>query len=140
MSDGGREPLGLEERAELFDEDHRPVPPSGAAQRDGEVRLALALVERQEEGEQVFEPVHELAALRVFQDEFPHRRVATVEGAEGVHEVGVREEADVEDQVRVVGDPVLVAEGDQRDREGARALRFSLEVHQELFELVDGQA
>src|SRR3990172_9233436 len=140
VGDGGREPPGLEERAGLFDEGHRPVPPSGASDGDGQVGFPLALVERQQESEQVLQPVQQLAAFPVLEHEVPHRRVLPVEEAQLVHEVGVGEEADVEDQVRVVRDPVLVAEGDQRHRQGAPALRLPVEIHQQLLELVDGQA
>src|SRR3990172_3514874 len=140
VGDGGRKPPGLEERAELFDEDHRPVPPSGASDGDGQVGFPLALVERQQESEQVLQPVQQLAAFPVLEHEVPHRRVLPVEEAQLVHEVGVGEEADVEDQVRVVRDPVLVAEGDQRHRQAAPALRLPVEIHQQLLELVDGQA
>src|SRR3990172_11951761 len=76
VGDGGRKPPGLEKRAELFDKDHRSVPPSGASDGDGQVGFPLALVERQEEGEQVLEPVQQLAAFRVLEHEVPHRRVS----------------------------------------------------------------
>src|SRR3990172_7417439 len=88
VGDGGGKPPGLEEGGGVFDEDHRPGPPSGASDGDGQVGFSLALVERQEEGEQVLQPVQQLAAFPVLQHEFPHRRVSPVEGTQAVHEVG----------------------------------------------------
>src|SRR3972149_929537 len=74
VGDGGRKPPGLEERAELFDEDHRPVPPSGASDGDGQVGFPLALVERQQESEQVLRRVQQPAAFPVFDHEVPPGR------------------------------------------------------------------
>ena len=115
------------------------MPPARAADRDRQVRLALAPVEGQEELQQVPEPLEELAALGVLEDELVHPLVAPVERPEPGDEVRVREEADVEDQIGVVGDAVLVPEGDQRRRQPRAGLPRPVELDELVLELVDGE-
>src|SRR5262249_14425067 len=103
----------LEVRAERFDERDGPVAGAGAADRDRQVRLAFPLVERKQEAHEVLEPGHELAALVVRQHELRGRRVASVQRAQALHEMRVRQESHVEHEVGVVRQPVLEAERHQ---------------------------
>src|SRR5438093_2611979 len=107
MQDRRREAALLEERAQLFDEGDRAVPAAGAADRHGQVRLALSLVARQQELEQLAQASQELLAFLPREDELPHPRIAPVERAEALDEVRVREESDGEDQVPFERAPVL---------------------------------
>src|SRR5947207_13487170 len=117
MDDRGRVPEGFEELAKLFDEGHGAVAPAGASDGHGQVRLALTLVERQQEAQQVAQPGEQLPCLVVAKHELTHLLVPPVERTEPVHEVRVRQEPHVEDEVGVEGDAVLVAEGHQRRRQ-----------------------
>src|SRR5438552_16009618 len=91
-----------------------------AAERDGEIALPLALVERQGEGEEVEHAAEELLALLAPQHPVGDRRVGPGPGAQLLDEEGVGEEAAVDRQVRVGRQAVLVAERDQGDRHRAR--------------------
>src|SRR6266850_1711385 len=96
---------------------------SGAPQGDGEVGLALPAIERKEKAQQVLDLGQERAALLEGHHKLFHGGVAAVEALEAVHEVRVRQEANVENEVGVVGRPVLEAEGHEGDRQlAARSL------------------
>src|SRR5215213_7861435 len=95
----------------------RPVPPAGAADAHGQVRLALLLVGRQQVVEQRGEAGVELAdPVRVL-DVVDHVRVEPRLLAQVRLVVGIRQEAHVEGEVRVAGRAVLEAEGHEGDRE-----------------------
>src|SRR6266545_770028 len=139
MHHGGRKPAALEKAPELLDEAHRAVASPRTADGDGQVRLALALIRGQEKREQILEPPEQLPALLVLQDERAHPLVAPVQRAQLVDEVGVRQEADIEHEVRVDGNAVLEPEGDQRGGQAGASLGRAVQRHQELLELVDGE-
>src|SRR2546422_3507181 len=84
-----RESQLFDERAQRLDEGDGAVAPPRAPEGEGEIGLAFALVEREQEAQQVFEARQELAALLVREDEFGHRRVAPVHGAQAIDEMGV---------------------------------------------------
>src|SRR5207253_5533128 len=102
-----------EPAAQLLDEHERAVAAARAAERDGEIALPLALVERQGEGEEVEHAAEELLARLAAQHPVGDRRVGPGPGAQLLDEEGIGEEAAVERQVRVGREPVLVAERDQ---------------------------
>src|SRR5437773_7234545 len=88
------------------------MPAAGTADSDGEVALPFPLVAREREGQELLDAADELDGLRVFEDELLHGRIGAGEVPELLHEEGVLEEANVQDQVGVDGDTVLEAEGD----------------------------
>src|SRR3990172_3023086 len=111
----GRQARALEGAPKQLHEGHRAVAASGAPESDRQVGLALPAVERQEEAQQILDLRQQLAAFLEGRHELLHRGVAAVEALEGVHEVRIRQEADVEDEVGVVGRPVFEAEGHKRN-------------------------
>src|SRR5438552_285055 len=109
-----------EPAAQLVDEHDRAMAAARAAERDGEVALPLALVERQGEGEEVEHAAEELLALLAAQHPVGDRRVGPGPGPQLLDEEGVGEEAAVERQVGVGRQAVLVAERDEGDRHRTR--------------------
>src|SRR5262245_64221136 len=99
VPDDGTQAETRQERAKRLHQHHRAVAAAGTADRHREVGLPFTFVERQQELEQAFETREQLPALRERHHELLHRRVAAVQGAQALHEMRVREEADVEDQV-----------------------------------------
>src|SRR5688572_18067335 len=65
VNDRGREPLALEEAAQLLDEAHGAMAAPRTAHGDREMRLAFPLIRGQEKHEQLLEPPQQLAALLV---------------------------------------------------------------------------
>src|SRR5215218_7716894 len=108
----------------------RAMPAAGAADSDGQVRLALLLVGRQQVVEQRGEAVVEVAdPVRVL-DVVDHVRVEPGLLAQVRLVVGIRQEAHVEGEVRVARRAVLEAEGHEGDRELAGpAMRQHLVRH-----------
>src|SRR5262245_14499392 len=113
----GRAARGFEGALEALHERDGAVTPAGAAQGHGQVRLALPLVEREEEPEEILDLAEQRAAVLERHHELVHGRIAAVETLEAVDEVRVREEAHVEHEVGIVRRPVLEAEGHERDLE-----------------------
>src|SRR5262245_24477393 len=83
VQDEGPHPERLEVPAQGLHEGDGAVPAARAADRDREVGLALAAVEREEEAHEVLEPPPELAALRVAPHEFRDGGVPPVQRAQG---------------------------------------------------------
>ena len=110
VQDGGVEVLRPQRTRELFGDDHRPMATAGAAERDAQVRLALAHERRHEQLEQRVEPSQELLRLRLAEDVVAHCLIAARERAKVVDPMRVREEAAVEHHVDVEREAVLVAE------------------------------
>src|SRR5947208_1279526 len=129
----------VEEPSELFCQRHRAMAAPGAADRDRQIGLALALVAREQELEKALEVLEELSALRIVEDELSHARVAPVEGSEPRDEVRVRQEAHVEDQVGVERDAVLEAERHEQGGEARPRAGRDVVLDEELLESVDGQ-
>src|SRR5438132_10975256 len=127
-----------EPTAQLLDQHDRAVAAARTAERDGEIALPLALVERQREGEEVEHAGEELLALLAAQHPVGHRRVGPGPGAQLLDEKGVGQEAAVERQIRVGRQPVLVAERDEGDRHRARLGPLD-EVAQRAAQLVHGE-
>jgi hypothetical protein len=102
------EPLG----EELGDHD-APVIAAGAADCDREPRLALLDVRRDREVEELLEEVEEAAGHRLAQDVVADLLGHAGERPQLRHVIGVGDEPDVEDQVRLERHSELVAEADQ---------------------------
>ena len=124
---------------QLLDQRHRAMSPSRAADRDREIRLALALVGRQHEAQEVLQTPEELAALLGLHDEVPHPAVAAVQRPQRLHEVRVGQEADVEHQIGVERDAVLEAERHQRDGQARPPPGRDVVLDEQVLELVHGE-
>ena len=109
--------LLAEAAGDLLGHGHRPVVASRAAEGDAQVGPALLLVLRQEEVEHAADPVEEGIGGGVGEGVGPDVGVEAAEGAQLLVPVRVGQEAHVEDQVRVAGQAVLVAEGGDRQVE-----------------------
>src|SRR5262245_16258926 len=130
---------GFEGTPEALHEGDRPMAPAGAAQGYGQVRFALALVQGEEEAEQVFDLGEQRAAVLERHHEFVHGRIAAVEALQTVHEMGIREKAHVEHEVGVVRRAVLEAEGHERDLERVPSPLGAVGLDEPLLELMHGQ-
>src|SRR2546430_7840774 len=140
VDEGRREPQPLDERAQLLDEGDRAVPAPRAAHRDGQVRLALALVRGEHEAQEVLDVAQQLAAFRVLHHELADLVLAAVERAQVLDEVRVGQETDVEDEVGVERYAVLEAEGHERDGEARTLLGRHVRLDEHVLELVHGHA
>src|SRR5215467_13222494 len=136
----GRQARALEGAPEQLHERHRAMAAPGAAEGHGEVCLALPLVEGEKESQEVLDLGEQRPALLEGHHELLHSRVAPIQALEAVHEVRVGQEANVEDEVGVVGRAVLEAEGHQRHGEGIRGALGAVAFDEALLELVDGQS
>ena len=101
------------------------VAPAGAADADHHAALALLRVGRQEEVEQRLEAAAELVHPGRRGDEVGDRGVEAGQRVELGDVVRVPEEADVEEEVRVAGHAVLVAERDELHVQARPAPRAS---------------
>src|SRR3954451_15097128 len=106
----GAAALAVQALRELLRDHDAAVTPAGAPERDGEVRLALALVAGKQQSEQPVELVEELARPALREHVVAHRRVASRERAQLIDPVRVGKEAAVEHEVDVEREPVLVPE------------------------------
>src|SRR6266498_569027 len=114
----------------------RAVPPSGAADGNGQIGLPFLDVVRNQIPQVFLEAIHEAACGRVAFHEFHHGAVATRPPAQPRHEMRVRQAADVEHQIGVERNTMLETEAEKRDDEpGARTVAG--ETHEELAQLVD---
>ena len=100
---------------QALDDGDRTVAAAGAADRHREIAAVLAAVTRQKIAQQVREPRHELLGVRLPVEIRPHRPRPARSAPQAGHEVRVRQEAHVEQQVGAVRDAVLEAEADQGD-------------------------
>src|SRR5262249_41123470 len=99
----GGEARARESAPEQPHQRHRAMAPARAAQGHREIRLAFPLIQGKEEAEEILDLGEKGPALLEGHHELFHRGVAAVQALEAVHEVGVGQEAHVEDEVRVVG-------------------------------------
>src|SRR5215467_12347470 len=135
----GRQARALEGAPEQLHQRHRAMAAPGAAQGHGEVRLALPLVEGEKEAQEILDLGEERSAILEGHHELLHGRVASIQALEAVDEVRVGQEANVEDEIGVVGRAVLEAERHQRHGEGIRRALGAVALDEALLELVDGQ-
>src|SRR5258706_609325 len=90
----------------------RTVSAARAADRHREIALALGDVERHDVSDVLAQPIHELHGGRIALHERHDGPIPPGAAPESRDEVGVRQAADVEDQIGVDGNAVLVAEAD----------------------------
>src|SRR5687768_9960985 len=110
---------------------HRAVAAARAAHGDGEVALALAHVAREDVGEQRVQLAQEGVGVGLAPHVTDHGRVVPGQALQAGHEVGVGEEAHVEDQVGLRGHAKLVGErghGDHQRRVPAMQVVVLLDV------------
>src|SRR5207244_5616640 len=100
--------------AELFGEDDAAVAAAGAADRDGEIALSFRAILRNQESEHRFEAREEFLCLRSLEDPLRHARIGSGMRLEALDEIGIRQEANVEDQVARRRNPVAETKGQQR--------------------------
>ena len=126
---------------DLFGDGDGAVLASGAAEGDGEVALPFLDVMRQQEQEHLGDAVEEFLRLGKVADVGGDLGMPAGELAELGDEVGIGQEAHVEDEVGFERDAVLVAEADRRDEQatsGAFALELGLQVGAQLVDVEVG--
>ena len=98
------------------------MPPAGAAERHGQVRLALAAIARQQRQQQVGDTLEGGREHRVGQDMLGDGGILAGQRAQREVPVRVTEEAHVEDQVGIARQAAGEAEGQQGQRQRIAAL------------------
>src|SRR6185295_619877 len=133
---GPAEPLEL--GAKLLTDRDRAVLAAGAADRDREVAPVFTAVLRQQVGEEIGQPRQDLRIVLLALEEIDDLRLLAGLLPETRNEVGVRQEADVEQEVGAVRDSPLEAEAHQRDDHPRLAARVRGELAEDLAaDLVD---
>src|SRR5271166_5542176 len=100
---------------------------AGTAKGDGEVALSLCNVVGQEEQKHIGGALKELRGLRELADVGGYPGMFPREPAKLRYKVGIRQEADVEDQIGFQRNPVLESEADAGDQQILlRAAAFKL--------------
>lgn len=118
---------------------HGAVVAAGAADADDQNGFALLAVQRQQEGDHFLQLGHELVGLAEGEHEVPDLLVQAGFVFQLRHIVGVGHEPHVEHQVRLDGDAVLEAEGQDADVEPAPVRRGAEQVQHLTAELGRGQ-
>ena len=113
--------------------------PAGAADGDDQSGLALLGVQGQQEGQHLLQLLHEIVGLAEGEHEVPHRLIQTRLVLQLRHIVGVGHEAHVEHQIRLDGDAVLEAEGQDVDGQSSPIPLLAEQVQQLAAELGDGE-
>ena len=98
---------------ELLGQDHRAMPPPGAANSDGQVALALAFEARNRKLQQVGDLGQQLLRLGLAQDEVTNAGVGSWDRLQLGNEEGIVQKPHVEDQVGVHRRPVFEPERDK---------------------------
>src|SRR2546429_5486355 len=99
---------------QLVRERDAAVPATRAADRDREVALSFRPIVRNEERQQRLEALEELLRALPLQDPARHARVGSGMRFQSLDEVGIRQEAHVEDEVARGRNAVTVTEADER--------------------------
>ena len=110
---------------------HGPVVAAGAAHRDDENGLPFLGVKGQGIGEQVFQALHVPLRLGEGENVVIDLGVHAGLSAQGVHVVGIRQEADVQHQIGLQREAIFIAEGADADAHAA-LLSLGVEDAQEL--------
>ena len=108
MVQAHRPTLLSEQESEPFTHGHGAVPPARAAHRYREIAALLIGVARQQEAEEVEQAIHELRKVAFLGQESAHRRVASAELPKLRDEVGIGEEADIEEEISAVGNSMFL--------------------------------
>ena len=116
MEDGHRHVRQLTEAPrELLGQGDRAVEATRAAERDPQLILALGAIRRGGEGQELGDELEEPIRRRLLEDEVADLRLLAGERLQLRVPVGVRQEADVEDEIGLERQAVLVAKGDDVD-------------------------
>src|SRR5713101_2111914 len=100
----------------IFRNHHGAVLAAGTAEGDGQITLALVNVMGQKIDQKIRNALDEFACLREGADVFCDFGIASGEGAEFGNEMGVGQEADIENQVGIVGHSVPEPKTDAGDQ------------------------
>src|SRR4029077_14095238 len=95
------------------------VPAAGATERNGEVAFSFADIVRHQIDEQALNALEEFTGLGKGTDVTADLGILAGVFAQPRHEVRVREEAHVEDEIRIGGHAIAIAEADERNQHGA---------------------
>src|SRR5262245_25328006 len=112
--------VAIEMFTDLVRDGHRAMSSSGTPDRDCDVALALALVERHQEIEQFAKSTNGLPRLLALIQVFDDRLIVAGHVFQFGDEMRVGQETHVEDQVGVQRDPVFEPEANDRDLGFAR--------------------
>src|SRR4030095_5616385 len=107
--------VAVEMFTDLVRDGHRAVSSSGTPDRDRDVALALALVERHQEIEQFAKSANGIPRLLALFQVFDDRLIVAGQVFQFRDEMRVGQETHVEDQIGVQRDPVFEPEADDRD-------------------------
>src|SRR5258708_30206189 len=119
--------------------DHdRPVAAAGAADADSQVRLPFRDILRNQEPQQVERMFEELMGRAVFLEERADLAIAARMGPELRPEVRLRQEADIEKQIRVYRDPMLESEAQDGDDELGARRAAAFDIPERVTQLVHG--
>src|SRR6202049_2115097 len=102
--------------AYLFRDHYRAMLTTRAAEADRQIALAFVDVVGQQVNQQFGDALDEFLGLRKRANVFGHARMPSGERAELGHKMRIGEEADVEDQICVLGDTVAKAEAYARNQ------------------------
>jgi hypothetical protein len=102
--------------AYLFRDHYRAMLTTGAAEANRQIALAFVDVVGQQVNQQFGDALYEFFALRKRANVFGHARMPPGERAELGHKMWIGQEADVEDQVCILGDTVAKAEAYARNQ------------------------
>src|SRR5262245_40061801 len=114
------EPLHIQAPVELFHQNHRTVPAPRTPQSQGQTGFALALVLWQRKFQERGQTIQKSSGLVTPQDVVFHLPVKSCFAAQLIDKKRIREKPHVENDIRVMGDAVLVAKGDQKQPHAMR--------------------
>src|SRR5690606_33102992 len=123
---------------EFFGDGHRPMLAAGAANRHGDVALALFRILGQQELEQIVHAGDELVHVGELVENRPYGRILAGTGAEVRLEMRVRQEPCVEHEIGVQRHTVLEPETEQRDDGSWPRLAFARRRHEGVPQFVHG--
>src|SRR5262249_15194936 len=107
--------VAVEMFTDLVRDGHRAMSATGTPDRDGDIALALALVERHQEIEQFAKSANGLTRLLALIQVFDDRLIVAGQVFQFRDEMRVGQETHVQDQVGVQRDPIFEPEADDRD-------------------------
>ena len=102
--------------AYLFRDHYRTMLTTGAAEANRQIALAFVDVVGQQVNQQFGDALYEFFGLGKRANVFGHPRMPSGERAELGHKMWIGQEADVEDQICVLGDTVAKAEAYARNQ------------------------
>ena len=116
MGDFNPVPRLLQPLGHIFRNHHRTMLASGAAEGDCQITFAFVDVVRQKVNQQVGDALDKFVRLRERKNVFCDLRIAPGQRPEFRDEMRVRQEADIKNQVSVIGNTVPEHEADARNQ------------------------